>query len=86
MKAITKIAAASLAALALAGCTDADGAIRALEAAGYTDIHITGYRLFGCSDDDWVRTGFAATGADGKLVSGIVCSGLFFKGQTIRTE
>ncbi len=75
-----------IAVVLLAGCTNADDATRTLKAAGYTDILITGYRWFGCSKDDSVRTGFIATGRDGSKVSGIVCGELFFKGNTIRTD
>ncbi|MNY13376.1 hypothetical protein D3C86_1465080 [compost metagenome] len=75
-----------LAVVLLAGCTNADDAIRTLKAAGYTDVQITGYRWFGCSKDDSVHTGFIAKGRDGSTVSGIVCGELFFKGNTIRTD
>ncbi|CUK21996.1 hypothetical protein [Achromobacter xylosoxidans] len=70
----------------LAGCTNADDATRALKAAGYTEIKITGYRWFGCSKDDSVHTGFEAVGRDGAKVSGVVCGEIFFKGNTIRTD
>lgn len=76
----------AIAVAALAGCTDADNATRALEAAGYKDIRITGYSWFGCSKDDTVHTAFTATGANGRPIKGVVCSGLLLKGQTIRTE
>lgn len=69
----------------LAGCTNGDGAVRALEGAGYTNIKITGYRVFGCHEDDTFRTGFKATGNNGKQVSGVVCSGIL-KGSTIRVD
>lgn len=72
--------------LLLAGCTSESNAQRALQAAGYKDIRMTGYRFFGCSEDDFSHTGFEATGQNGQRISGVVCSGLFFKGSTIRTD
>lgn len=61
------------------GCTDADNA-------GFTDIQITGYKFFSCSEDDFQHTGFTAIGPTGKPVNGTVCSGLFLKNSTIRYE
>lgn len=69
----------------LSACTNGDGAVRALEGAGYTNIKITGYRILGCSDDDTFHTGFTAKGSNGKPVSGVVCSGVL-KGSTIRLD
>lgn len=71
--------------LALSACTDASKATRALEGAGYQNIQITGYAVFGCDQNDTFHTGFKATGPKGQPVSGVVCSGAF-KGATIRTE
>ncbi|MFY3534617.1 MULTISPECIES: hypothetical protein [Achromobacter] len=84
MKAILIIALA----MAVAGCTDAQNAHRLLTNSGYSDIQITGYRWFGCSEDDTVRTGFTAKGPGGAHVSGIVCQGWgwFTKAATIRFE
>lgn len=47
--------------------------------AGYSQIEITGPSLDAklCSKDDWFRTGFIAAAADGKKVSGYVCSGRY---------
>lgn len=81
MKQLTILAAL----LALAACTDSDGARKALEGAGYSDIKMTGYNAFSCSEDDQYKTGFIAKGPTGKPVSGTVCSGVF-KGSTIRTN
>lgn len=76
-----------LAALAaVAGCTDPEGAKKALAGAGYSRIEITGYSFFSCSKDDARSTGFKAVGPSGVQVSGAVCSGLIFKNSTIRTE
>jgi hypothetical protein len=69
----------------LVGCTNGPAATRALQGAGYTDIEITGFRFFGCHEDDFFRTGFKATGSTGKSVTGVVCGGLI-KASTIRTD
>lgn len=77
----------AIAALGLAACvTDAPTARRVLSDQGYTDIRITGYRVFGCSGDDDVRTGFTAKSAAGKPVTGVVCGGFLFKSNTIRID
>jgi hypothetical protein len=75
-----------LAVLVLAGCTRPDGATRVLEANGFKDIQITGYKWFACSKDDSFATGFVATGPTGKRISGCVCEGILFKNSTIRFE
>jgi len=72
--------------LLLAGCTDPHNATRLLRAQGFTDIQITGYAWFACSDDDFVQTGFRARTVTGESVSGAVCSGLFVKNSTIRFQ
>ena len=74
--------------IALAGCTDAQNAHRVLSNAGYTDVQITGYQMFGCGRDDAVRTGFTAKSPSGVYVSGIVCQGWGWlsKAATIRFE
>lgn len=72
-------------AVALSACTDVDGAKKALEGAGYTDIHTTGYEAFSCGENDIYNTGFKAKGPTGKTVEGVVCRGAF-KGSTIRTN
>lgn len=70
---------------AITGCTSSNDTHRALEGAGYTDVDITGYRLFGCAREDQFHTGFSAIGPSGKRVTGVVCSG-WLKGSTIRTD
>ena len=65
-------------------CTSATDANKALEAEGYTDITFTGYDWFTCSKDDTYHTGFTAKNREGKTVTGTVCSGMLFKGATIR--
>lgn len=79
-----KVLLFALLALALVGCTNAGDAREALDAQGFTDITITGYDWFACSEDDWNHTGFIATNPQGKRVSGTVCSGLLFKSATVR--
>lgn len=74
----------AIAALALCSCTDSGGAKRAAEAAGLTNVEVTGYRVFGCGDDTF-KTGFKGQLANGKYVSGVVCSG-WLKGSTIRFD
>lgn len=66
-------------------CTDESTPIRALEAQGMTNVKLTGYRLWGCSDDDIGHFGFKATGVNGKQVSGVVCVGAL-KGSTVRFD
>ncbi len=73
-----------LAAALLAGCTNDDGALRALEGAGYTNIQLHGYSL-ACPDSDHSCTEFTALGPTGHLASGAVGCGLLVKGCTIRT-
>lgn len=74
-----------LAAALSSGCSSSNDATKALDAAGYTNIQITGWRMFGCSDDDSFSTGFTALGPNGKYASGVVCSA-WFKGSTIRLD
>jgi hypothetical protein len=75
-----------LAALVLVGCTQPDKAAQLLKAQGYTDIEITGFNFFSCSEDDAYHTGFTAKTVTGATVRGTVCAGMFFKGATIRFE
>lgn len=77
--------AIAAAVLLLAGCTQSSRAREALEAQGFRDVQITGYRWFGCSKDDTFHTGFTAKAPTGKQVGGVVCSD-FFKGATIRYD
>ena len=75
-----------LAALLLAGCTDADHAKALLRKNGYTDVQITGYRWFSCGKGDDYATGFRAKAPNGETIDGTVCAGWFLKGATIRFE
>lgn len=68
------------------GCTQPDTAQRILSQQGYKNIQMQGYDFFNCSKDDWYHDKFIATGPTGQNVSGVVCSGLFFKGSTTRLD
>ena len=74
-----------LASLVMAGCTQPEKATDVLGKAGYSNITITGYEVFGCSEDDNFHTGFTAIGPSGQPVNGVVCSGIM-KGSTIRID
>ena len=72
--------------LFISACTDQKGAIKNLQDLGFTDIEITGYRAFSCSEDDFYRTGFKAISPQtGNIVTGTVCGGIF-KGSTVRFD
>ena len=66
------------------GCTNDSDAIRALRDSGYRDISTGGYGWFSCGSDDFYSTKFTATNIHGNKINGVVCSGLIFKGATIR--
>lgn len=73
-------------AVALSSCgVDPRKATAALEAQGMTDVKIGGYSWFGCAKGDEYHSSFSATGANGKPVTGVVCSGMF-KGTTVRFD
>jgi hypothetical protein len=63
---------------------DATKAFHALEASGFENIEVQGYRLFGCGDGDVYRRGFKAE-MNGKVVTGSACAG-YLKGTTIRID
>jgi len=67
----------------LSACTDKKEAIRVLENDGFTNVKVTGYNFFACSKDDFYHTGFVGT-KNNRRIKGTVCSGLIFKGSTIR--
>ena len=77
---------ALLAFASLCACIDPEGATKALQDSGYTDIKITGYDMFSCSNDDFYCTGFTATGPSGRHVEGAVGAGQLLKGSTIRLK
>lgn len=68
------------------GCSQPDKATRILTDEGYTHIEITGWRPFSCGKDDDFATGFRAIAPSGHEVTGVVCSGLFFKAATVRLD
>lgn len=71
--------------LTLMGCYNSSDARHALaQQGGFTDVQIIGHGWFACSKDDFYRTKFTAKNSQGKQVTGVVCSGLFFKNSTIR--
>ncbi len=74
-----------LLAVILYSCTDDKSARKVLSSQGYTDIVLTGYECFECSEDDFYSTGFIAKSITGEQVEGVVCGGLF-KSQTIRLK
>jgi hypothetical protein len=47
--------------LLLAACTNEIEARRVLEMQNISNVKMTGYQLFACSDDDWYHTGFVGT-------------------------
>lgn len=70
--------------LALMGCSAPDTSEEALHKAGFTDVEITGWEPLTCSEDDTFSTGFRARNAQGQMVDGVVCCGLFTKNCTVR--
>jgi len=64
-------------------CSTTEPAEHALRNQGFTNINLTGYKYFACSDSDSFNTGFTATNAQGKNVEGVVCCG-FAKKCTVR--
>lgn len=57
---------------------------RVLKEAGYTEVTLTGYKVWSCGSDQ-VSQGFTGKNRDGYQITGVVCSGLFAKATTIRT-
>ena len=80
-----KRAIIAISALLLAGCTDPPSATRALDNLGMTEIEMTGYQIFDCSQGDVFHTGFKAKNPNGKPVTGTVCAG-WFKNSTVRFD
>ncbi len=78
------IIAIALSVAVLSGCgVNPQSATNAAEAQGLTDFKVTGYSFFGCGNEDMFKSSFTAIGANGKPISGVVCSGMF-KGVTFR--
>jgi hypothetical protein len=70
--------------LVFVGCSDPVKAKQVLEEQGYVNVQTTGCKFLACGTDDWYSTGFTATIPNGSTVSGTVCTGLIFKGSTVR--
>jgi hypothetical protein len=70
--------------LAVAACTSDDDVKKYAEMEGWDSYEVTGYRIFGCSKDDWFHTGFTAI-KNGRKFSGVVCAGPL-KGATLRLD
>jgi hypothetical protein len=64
---------------------DPEGATKVLQANGYKNITITGYKWFN-GTHDFYNTGFDAVSPNGTNVSGYVSRGIIFKGSTIRFD
>ena len=67
----------------LASCDGKTTSTTILEEQGYTNVEITGYNLFACSQDDMYRLNFTAISPNKTPVRGVVCSAPL-KGYTIR--
>lgn len=80
-----KLALIAAAVFLTAACTDNPTAKRAAEAVGLTQVQTTGWRWFGCSEDDMFHTGFSAVNAQGRTVTGVVCNG-WLKSATVRFD
>lgn len=80
---IARVAVVALACCFCAAC-DEDGAKRALSDEGFTAIVMQGPGFIGCGRDDSVVNKFEATSVTGARVNGVVCSGLWWKGYTVR--
>lgn len=52
------------------GCQDAQRAKHSLNGRGYSQVQLTGYEPSTCG----LGIGFLATGPDGMLVKGVICS------------
>jgi hypothetical protein len=68
-----------------------DVAVRALEAQGYSNIQIVDHAWFavgfrGCGESDAARFTARATNPAGNSTEVYVCTGVFFKGGTIRVR
>jgi hypothetical protein len=68
--------------LFVVACTKDRESLDTLEAAGYSDVQLTGYNFFACSKEDEFHTGFVAYNPRGNPVTGTVCCGLY-KGCSI---
>lgn len=84
-KIITAVLLATVA-CAVSGCgVDPAKANRALTSMGMTDVKLTGWAWYGCSDSDDFGSNFEAKDAHGQVVTGVVCGG-WLKGYTVRFD
>lgn len=84
LRMIAAVVIVGICSITITACSDRPTAERALRAAGYSDIVLTGWGPFaGCGNEDAFVTKFTAKGPTGVPVSGVVCSGVF-KSSTIR--
>jgi hypothetical protein len=67
------------------GCSDKEGATNFLKKEGYSDITITGYSFFECSQQDIKSTGFIAK-KGGKMIEGTVCTSMLLEKNTIKLK
>lgn len=76
----------ALLAFMLISCTDNEGARKTLLDAGYKPISVGGYGWFSGSKGDSYVTKFKAYSPNDstRIVTGVVCRGVFFKSSTIR--
>jgi hypothetical protein len=65
----------ALVAVTFTGCTSNNDARKALDDLGFKDIQTGGYSVFGCGKEYSFHTKFTATNQNGKIVTGVVCSG-----------
>ena len=56
---------------------------RAVQDFGFRDVHLTGFAILGCSEQDAFRQKWSGRNAAGRPVRGVVCGGLA-KGWTVR--
>jgi len=57
--------------------------MKAVKAAGFTDVVMTGWKPFACSESDLPGEGFRAKNVNGAIVTGTVCCG-WVKGCVLR--
>ncbi len=56
---------------------------RAVREYGFSDVHVTGFALFGCSEQDIYREHWTGRNRAGQPVAGVICGGVT-KGWTVR--
>lgn len=56
----------------------------AIEAFGFTEVHLEGPAFYGCGKDYSIATEFTATGPRGHKIEGVVCGALLMKGWAVK--